>query len=63
MEHPLLLSPRAAGKLVGIGRDCAKAKVDSGEWPHELIGKRKKVPIAFLKMRYGDKFTQQESST
>ena len=53
--EPLLLSIEDAARFVGIGRDVAYAKVESGEWPSEKVNKRqRKVPRAFLLEKYGN---------
>ena len=52
--EPLLLSIEEAARLVGIGRDAAYRKVETGEWPCEKVNKRqRKVPRAFLLEKYG----------
>lgn len=50
---PSLLSIPKAAKLVGIGHEAARRRVVSGEWKSILIGKRLRVPRAFLLQKYG----------
>ncbi len=59
MSETLLLPPQKAAKLVGIGKDRAYQFVKTGVWPSEKIGKRKLVPVSFLREKYADAFIPQ----
>ena len=64
MSKSLLITIEDAAAFVGVGRDMAYRLVESGEWPSEKFGKRKRlIPRSFLISRYGMVNVAAESST